>query len=46
MDGKTIRKDSPTCGRENVRLILLVINLNGWKKTQWILSQPFYKENQ
>ena len=31
MDGNTIRKDSPTCGKENLRLILLIINLNGWK---------------
>ena len=31
MDGNTIRKDSPICGRENLRLTLLIINLNGWK---------------
>ena len=31
MDSNTIRKNSPTCGRENLRLILLIINLNGWK---------------
>ena len=31
MDGNTIKKDSPTCGRENLRLILLINNLNGWK---------------
>ena len=46
IDGNTIRIDSPTCGRENLRLILLFITLNGWKKITWILSQPFYKENQ
>ena len=46
IDGNTIRIDSPTCGRENLRLILLFINLNGWKKITWTLSQPFYKENQ
>ena len=31
MDGNTIRKDSPICGREHLRLTLLIINLNGWK---------------
>ena len=31
MDGNTIRKDSPICGRENLRLTILIINLNGWK---------------
>ena len=46
IDGNTIRIDSPTCGRENLRLILLIISLNGWEKIPWILSQPFYKENQ
>ena len=31
MDGNIIREDSPTCGRKNSRLILLITNLNRWK---------------
>ena len=43
MDANTTRKDSPTCGRENLRLILLIINLNRWKintvdiKSAWMV---------
>ena len=31
IDANIIRDDSPTCGRKNLRLILLITNLNRWK---------------
>ena len=41
MDGNTIRKDSPTCGRENLRLILLMTNLNEWKINTMDIKSAF-----
>ena len=41
MDGNTIRKDSPTFGRENLRLILLISNLNGWKINTMDIKSAF-----
>ena len=31
IDGNCIRKDSPTCGKENLRIIFLFIGMNDWK---------------
>ena len=41
MDNDKIRKDSPTCGREKLRLILLIINLNGWKINTMDINSAF-----
>ena len=42
MDANTTRKDSPTCGRENLRLILLIINLNRWKINTVDIKSAWY----
>ena len=50
MDGNTIRKDSSTCGKENLRLILLIINLNGQKintmdiKSVFLYGKPIERD--
>ena len=46
MDKNFVRKDSSTCGRENLRLVLPLITLQHGKSTLWILNQPFFfREN-
>ena len=42
MDKNFVRKDSSTCGRENLRLVLPLITLQHGKSTLWILNQPFF----
>ena len=41
MEGNTVRKDSPTYGRENLRSMLLIINLSGWKINTMIIKSAF-----
>ena len=42
MDGNTIRKESPTCGRKNLGLILLISNLNGWNINTMDIKSAFF----
>ena len=50
MDINTVTKGSPTCGRENLRLILLISNLNGWKiitmdvKSAFLQGKPIERD--
>ena len=41
INGNNIRKDSPICGKENLRLIILIINLNGWKISTMDIKSAF-----
>ena len=41
MEGNTVRKDPPTYGRENLRSMLLIINLSGWKINTMIIKSAF-----
>ena len=42
MDKNFVRKDSSTCGKENLGLVLPLITLQHGKSTLWILNRPFF----
>ena len=45
IDGNCIRKDSPTCGKENLRIIFLFIGMNDWKINTMDIRAAFLQGN-
>ena len=45
IDGNCIRKDSPTCGKENLRIVFLFIGMNDWKINTMDIRAAFLQGN-